>query len=454
MEQGEQEGQDSSEGEEVHRDAVKLPEAQEGGGVGFRAEGQGPDALDGRSDSEFGSERGKGKNEGKSHQKFAPPHPPGQKRQRGTRCHAVEVETAQHWADDLSGELGAGQRLEGGGRDYHTEEQQCADPAAEKAPEPRHHESVCDSAHGASLPEGRRNVKGRRAVMGLRRVISERLAELLTQPLSSYERRGWNDVDALRRHIRKGDVLLVEGDTRIAAVIKYLTQSSWSHSVLYVGDELIRHPGPVRERALAEFGDHAQHLLVEALPEGVVAAPLNKYVDMNLRVCRPFHLRPEHLQIILDDAIAAIGWRYDLLNVLDLARYFLPVSLVPARFRRDVLHFGSKLPTEVICSSLLGRLFEKVGYPIMPIEGMDPLVGSAPASQSRIGWFRRLLGQESPEEFTGLFRMRHPTLLTPRDFDLSPYFEIVKFNVLVEGHFDYQKIHWEVREAIEAKRSG
>ena len=84
---------------------------------------------------------------------------------------------------------------------------------------------------------------------------------------------------------------------------------------------------------------------------------------------------------------------------------------------------------------------------------MDPLVGSAPASRGRIGWFRRLLGQESPEEYTGLFRMRHPTLLTPRDFDLSPYFEIVKFNALAEGHFDYQKIHWEVREALEAKRS-
>ena len=38
--------------------------------------------------------------------------------------------------------------------------------------------------------------------------------------------------------------------------------------------------------------------------------------------------------------------------------------------------------------------------------------------------------------------MRHPTLLTPRDFDLSPYFEIIKFNVIVDGNFDYTRIQW------------
>jgi hypothetical protein len=38
--------------------------------------------------------------------------------------------------------------------------------------------------------------------------------------------------------------------------------------------------------------------------------------------------------------------------------------------------------------------------------------------------------------------MRHPTLLTPRDFDLSPYFETVKFNVVADGRFDYQRIQW------------
>ena len=38
--------------------------------------------------------------------------------------------------------------------------------------------------------------------------------------------------------------------------------------------------------------------------------------------------------------------------------------------------------------------------------------------------------------------MRHPTLVTPRDFDLSPYFDIVKFNPLARGDFDYSRMQW------------
>jgi hypothetical protein len=44
-----------------------------------------------------------------------------------------------------------------------------------------------------------------------------------------------NDSTALRDTLRPGDVLLVEGKGRISGSIKYLTQSTWSHSALYVG---------------------------------------------------------------------------------------------------------------------------------------------------------------------------------------------------------------------------
>ena len=35
--------------------------------------------------------------------------------------------------------------------------------------------------------------------------------------------------------LKPGDVLLVEGNNHISGVIKYLTQSTWSHAALYVG---------------------------------------------------------------------------------------------------------------------------------------------------------------------------------------------------------------------------
>jgi hypothetical protein len=275
--------------------------------------------------------------------------------------------------------------------------------------------------------------------LDIRTWLTRKILDYLTEPLPHYQRFVWNDPQALRRHIRKGDVLLVDGDNRVSQIIKYLTQSCWSHAALYVGDELLRRGGETADRAREIFGADAEELMVEALPHGVVASPLSKYIDYNIRIARPHRLRPEHLKVIVDDALAAIGWRYDLRNVLDLARYLVPVHVVPNFLRRTALHFGSGQPTEVICSSLLGRLFAKVRFPILPqIEYPDAF--DAPAAD-RPTLLRRIFGFES-ESYTGIFRMRHPTLLTPRDFDLSPYFEIIKFNVVADGRFDYQRIQW------------
>lgn len=278
--------------------------------------------------------------------------------------------------------------------------------------------------------------------MDVRRWITSRIVDFLTEPLPHYTRFVWNDPQALRRHIRKGDVLLVDGDNRASQVIKYLTQSCWSHAALYIGDELLRRGGPAADEARRAFGDDADALLLEALPHGVVASPLSKYVDYNIRIARPHRLRPEHLKLILEDGLAAIGWQYDLRNVLDLARWLIPVHVVPARFRRTALHFGSGQPTEVMCSSLLGKLFARVRFPILPqIDASD-----VPPVPGKPNLLRRIFGYDS-EGYTGLFRMRHPTLLTPRDFDLSPYFETVKFNVVVDARFDYQRIQWVELEA-------
>ena len=275
---------------------------------------------------------------------------------------------------------------------------------------------------------------------GIRGWLTDRLARYMSEPLSHYDLRGRNDFDQLKSTIRKGDVLLVDGDQRVSAVIKYLTRSSWSHAVLYIGDELLRRDGDLKRRARETFGDAAEHLIVEALFDGVVASPLEKYIDYNVRLCRPHRLRSDHLKIVLDDAVAAIGWRYDLRNILDLAVHLIFVSLLPGRHREEALRFGSGASSQVICTSLLGQLFHKVGFPVLPSvtypEGAG--VEEAPIWRRRWSLFRsRRRGRH-----LGLYRRRHPTLLAPRDFDLSPYFEIVKFNLISESKFDYSRIEW------------
>ncbi len=271
-----------------------------------------------------------------------------------------------------------------------------------------------------------------------RRFVIRQFTRLLTKPLKNYTPRFPNDLAALKRQMRKGDIILVEGEQRVSEVIKYLTQSSWSHAALYIGDELVRRHHPQLGQARAAFGDEVNFLLVEALVEGgVVVSPLSKYRNFNIRVCRPHNLRKDHLPIILDDVLSQLGYMYDLKNVFDLARYFLPVSLVPRRFRRKALHFGSGLPTQVICSSMLAAAFDKVGFPIVPRITSDN--HNQPQRRSFLGTILPFANGSHPRF---IFRRSHPTLVTPRDFDLSPYFAIVKFNVIEPSRFDYSKIVW------------
>ncbi len=265
-------------------------------------------------------------------------------------------------------------------------------------------------------------------------------SRLLTKQLKNYAFRLPNDLAALKRHIRKGDIILVEGSQRVSEVIKYLTQSSWSHAAIYIGDELTQRNHPMAGQYRALFEEEPEFLLIEALLEdGVVACPLSKYLSYNIRVCRPHNLHKDDLQTLLDDVIGQLGYTYDLQNIFDLVRYFLPVSLVPRRFRRAALQFGSSRPTEVICSSMLAAAFGKVGFPILPQLVSDSTQLPSPVDPPVSLWQRLRSG--TPLQPL-VFRRRHPTLVTPRDFDLSPYFDVVKFNLIEESRFDYQQIVW------------
>ncbi|MCB1614751.1 MAG: hypothetical protein KDI30_01940, partial [Pseudomonadales bacterium] len=67
--------------------------------------------------------------------------------------------------------------------------------------------------------------------------LGKRLALYLNAPRQDYAGFSVANASILRQHLRPGDVLLVEGNSRISTAIKYLTQSTWSHAALYVGDE-------------------------------------------------------------------------------------------------------------------------------------------------------------------------------------------------------------------------
>jgi hypothetical protein len=237
--------------------------------------------------------------------------------------------------------------------------------------------------------------------------VGQVIARYLEKPEQGYEPFTPSDPKALRASLKPGDVLLIEGNNHIAGVIKYLTQSTWSHAALYVG--------PIGDR---ETEDGEPLVLVEAnIGQGVVAVPLSKYARYHTRICRPAGLTEDDRARVCAYATERIGFDYDLKNILDLLRYLLPLP-VPQRWRRRMMALGSGHPTRIICSALIAQAFERVRYPILP----------------------KVTQLESESARREMLEIRHSSLYAPRDFDISPYFEVVK-PTLVKG-FDYQTMHW------------
>lgn len=243
--------------------------------------------------------------------------------------------------------------------------------------------------------------------------IGHLLAGYLERPVQGYEPFTPSDPAALRATLRPGDVLLVEGNNRVSGVIKYLTQSTWSHAALYVGR--------IGDRESAQ-GEPLT--LVEAnLGEGVVAAPLSKYFHYHTRICRPTGLSNDDAARVCCYAAERIGFDYDLKNIIDLMRYLFPMP-VPARFRRRMMAMGSGDPTRIICSALIAQAFDSVRYPILP----------------------RITRVESEAMREEILEIRHSSLYAPRDFDISPYFEVVK--PTLQNGFDYKKMQWADQAAV------
>ncbi|MFQ5477133.1 MAG: YiiX/YebB-like N1pC/P60 family cysteine hydrolase [Candidatus Binatia bacterium] len=294
-----------------------------------------------------------------------------------------------------------------------------------------------------------------RARRGLRQYFIDFLTSLLVKEHRGYEQRFPQSLERLKEVIRPGDVLLVEGSQRISEVIKYLTQSSWSHAALYVGDAVLKRQGAAADELVDRFGDESSYLLVEATVEnGVAPAPLSKYLNHNIRICRPYKLRPGDLNSVLSNVVSQIGAAYSVDHILDLLRYFFPVSLIPQRFRKTLLEHSGTLSKDVICSAQIALAFQQVRYPIRPEITTAGDNGPLEAPR-RKGWFfgRRRAPTQRDLLASGVFTPCNPSLVTPRDFDLSPYFEIVKADLIGKRDFDYREIVWSRDVASESEAS-
>jgi len=232
-------------------------------------------------------------------------------------------------------------------------------------------------------------------------------------PLTSFER--------LRYELRPGDVLLVEGRSNVAEIIKSITQSIWTHSFFYIGrlhdidDSMLRdHIQKYRHCSPDE------QLIIEAmLGKGIIVSSIEEYAGEHLRICRPRGITRADSQEVIAYAIKELGKDYNVRQIMDLARFMFPYWFLPRRWRSTLFEHNAGKPTKTVCSTMMAEAFANVRFPIIPVLHQD--------EDGQLKLIRS-----------------NAKLMTPRDFDHSPYFDVIKYPVL---DFDelgiYQKLPWD-----------
>jgi hypothetical protein len=232
-------------------------------------------------------------------------------------------------------------------------------------------------------------------------------------PLTNFER--------LRYELRSGDVLLVEGRSNVSEIIKTVTQSMWTHSLFYLG-RLHDIDDPVLRDHIQKFRhcNPDEQLIIEAiLGKGIIVTSIDDYEGEHLRICRPRGITRADSQSVIKHAINHLGTDYNVRQIMDLARFMVPYWFLPRRWRSTLFEHNAGRPTKTVCSTMMAEAFASVRFPIVPVIHQD--------KRGELSLIRR-----------------NAKLITPRDFDHSPYFDVIKYPIL---DFDelgiYRKLPWD-----------
>lgn len=204
-------------------------------------------------------------------------------------------------------------------------------------------------------------------------------AVYLAQPVKQPSALPAADPLSLSSVLLPGDVLLTDGNTRAAALVRRITRSPWSHVSMYVGP--------------LEAGPDARCIVEADIAAGVRAVRLSELKELQVRVLRPTGLDDLERRRLVDWVTSRIGGDYDLAHAWMLATKLLRLPLGP---RLGSASSMAQSATRFVCSSLLAQAFMLAGCPIVPV-----LIGQ-----------RELAGGDH-------------RLVTPHDFQSATAFEVV-----------------------------
>jgi hypothetical protein len=160
------------------------------------------------------------------------------------------------------------------------------------------------------------------------------------------------------------------------------------------------------------------------LGEGTIVVPLCKYKNFHLRICRAKGLSHADAEQVVRYGIGCLSLEYDVRQFLDLARFMFPYGVLPRRWRSCLFEHNSGIPTQTVCSTMIAEAFREVNFPILPL----------------------LMTKEKDKK---TLKERNTKLVTPRDFDYSPYFEIVKYPMLgLDELAIYRRLPWDEEDAV------
>ncbi len=144
---------------------------------------------------------------------------------------------------------------------------------------------------------------------------------------------------------------------------------------------------------------------------------MENYRTDHIRICRPRGLSRQDAQQVSAFAINQLGTGYDVRQLFDLARFMVPWSILPRRWRSSLFEHHVGEPTKTVCSTMIAQAYASIDFPILPVV------------------------KQHEESGIELFA-RNPRLFTPSDFDYSPYFEIIKYPFIAFAEGPYRKLPW------------
>lgn len=212
-----------------------------------------------------------------------------------------------------------------------------------------------------------------------------------------------SDFDRVRELVRPGDVLLIDGRSRLDARLRRILQTRWTQAALYLG-RLKDLRDPSLRATVTEYlpCEPDTQLILRALPHGGIQLQvLPELQGEHLRLCRPRGLGEEDAQTVIRYGLSRLGV-VSRLRWPEALFLMLPWGLLPERWRRPLLMRYAGRMLRALNGSTIGEAFSFIQFPVLP------------------------LVKRTDTDISRLYR-RHPRLFLASDFDHSPYFDVVKY---------------------------